>query len=1080
VAVAAADHEDIAERAAPAGANAAGDPDDPDDPALAPTTPAASGPRPAVRRALPPWLLARYEGLTLVGEGGMGIVYRGHDPRLGRAVAIKLIKGDDPARWRRFIQEARAQARVQHDNVCRVYEAGQADGEPYVVMQLIDGEPLARLRDRLSLEQRVRLMRDVAAAVHEAHRLGLVHRDLKPQNVLVELPEDGPPKPYVVDFGLAREVAERGDTSTGAVVGTPAYMPPEQALGDVRAIDRRSDVYALGATLYDLVAGRPPFVDEHPWKLLLQVVSAEPPPLGRVQAGVPADLETIVMKCLERAPGRRYESARALAEDLGRFLDGDPIVAKRASPLYVAWKKAQKHRLATALGAAAVIASLSLGAVWAKGRRDAAEQARLAQTLGEDVKGMELFLRNAYALPRHDVERERDVVRRRLSLIEAKMKAAGRVGEGPGHYALGRGNLALGDPAAARRHLEAARAAGYASAALDGALGEALGELYRRAVEEARRISNDEERKKRIAALAAELRDPAIARLRAAAGAGAESPAYAEGLIALFEGRHEEALAKARQAFAEAPWLYEAKKLEGDVLYALGSPFRHDGVFDYERMMSHFRPAAEAYRAAADMARSDPEVHRAECELWEKIGYAEAARGASADAAFDTAEAACARAVEASHAAGRARTQAALVLSARMSTVFDPPLAEARRLADLAVRAAEEAVRAQPDDVMAEYALARAHMEAFRLLYDLDPSVTPERSIAAYQRAAAMDPQFTWVFSELGDVYLSAAYADRMYGRDSLPALERAVRAYAHASRLDPAFTLPVEKTPLAYMDRLEFELERGQVSDATLSAFADATAAMDRHIGQGRWITVLEKARVLRYRGLHALVRGRDPRAALEDCVRTIRAFTAEPRDDHLLLIEESACHRLLAAHAMRTGASPRASLDEARRALRAAAKASDPDSWWREHALEVDLLEIRDAVRRGDARAELFDAASAHIQPDLSRGSIDPRLLQLAAEVHARRAAWLAKSRKDPGEDLRAGRALLARVVAMNPRLPRGLATAGLFALAEARWARARADREDAARRGREAFAAAFRENPLLAPDFTDEVKELSSLAP
>ena len=346
----------------------------------------------SARRALPPALADRYEDIELLGEGGMGVVYRAHDPRLGRAVALKLIKGDDPGLIRRFIQEARAQARVQHEHVCRVYEAGLADGEPYIVMQLVRGEPLSRLGAELSLEEGVKLMREVSLAVHEAHRLGLIHRDLKPQNILVERAEDGSNKPYVVDFGLAREVEERGQTVTGAVVGTPAYMPPEQALGEVRALDRRSDVYSLGATLFDLVAGQPPFTSEHPWQLLMKVAYEDAPSIGRIKKGIPADLETIVMKCLERDPARRYDSARALAEDLGRFLDGDPIQGRRASFGYVAWKRIKKHKLLAALGVTALAAAISLGGVWFQGRRDAREQAVLAQALGEDVKGMELFL----------------------------------------------------------------------------------------------------------------------------------------------------------------------------------------------------------------------------------------------------------------------------------------------------------------------------------------------------------------------------------------------------------------------------------------------------------------------------------------------------------------------------------------------------------------------------------------------------------------------------------------------------------------------------------------------------------------
>jgi eukaryotic-like serine/threonine-protein kinase len=268
------------------------------DPALAPTQPVSLPAAPSERRTVPPSLAERYEDIQFLGEGGMGTVYRGRDPRLGRTVALKLLKGTDPGLLQRFLQEARSQAKIQHEHVCRVYDAGEANGEPFIAMQYIEGESLSRMSEQLTLEQRVKIMREVSAAVHEAHRLGLIHRDIKPGNILVEVGGDGTFKPYVMDFGLAKEVADRGQTVTGAVLGTPAYMSPEQAKGEVSSMDRRSDVYSLGATLYNLIAGRPPFVAEHPWKLLLLVAFEDAPALSTVKKGVPADLETIVMKCL--------------------------------------------------------------------------------------------------------------------------------------------------------------------------------------------------------------------------------------------------------------------------------------------------------------------------------------------------------------------------------------------------------------------------------------------------------------------------------------------------------------------------------------------------------------------------------------------------------------------------------------------------------------------------------------------------------------------------------------------------------------------------------------------------------------
>jgi serine/threonine-protein kinase len=1044
-----------------------------EDLALISTFPAPLSGRSA-RQRVPPSLSERYEDIQLIGEGGMGTVYRARDPRLGRTVALKLLKGDDAELGRRFLAEARSQARIQHEHVCRVYEAGQADGEPYIAMQLIAGEPLSRMKDRLTLEQQVKLICEVAAAVHEAHRLGIIHRDLKPGNILVEAQEDGALKPYVVDFGLAREVQDKGQTVTGAVLGTPAYMSPEQAKGEVRALDRRSDVYSLGATLYDLVAGHPPFVASHPWKLLMMVGYEDAPPLGKVKKGVPHEIEVIVMKCLERAPGRRYDSARALSEDLQRFLDGEPIRAKRASLGYVLWKKAKKHKLAASLSTMATVAALVLAGVGVKARRDAAEGARLAQALGEDLKEMELFLRNAYGMPLHDVERERDVVRKRLARVEAGMAKAGRLGEGPGHYALGRGYLALGDPEKAREELTRAQAAGYSSAALDDALGQALGELFRRALEETKRISNEEERKKKVAALEAELRDPALAHLRAAVGAEVEVPAYAEGLIALYEGRNEEALAKAKEAYAEAPWLYEAKKLEGDALYAMGSKYRHDAAFDHAKMMQYFQPAADAYRAAADAARSDPEVHRAECELWRQLGEVGWSRGTTSGSDFDVAMAACDRAVQASSRDGRARVQRALVLRSRSNILMDLGKA-ADAAAESAVRAAEEAVRLSPDDVLAHYAMAGALYDRGTIRYRSGHTAHVGEIVAAYERVLQLDPRFTWAINELGQTYLLASDIARLQGQDPRPSLESALVQFDRAMQLDPTFSMPVHKRVEAYAELMDYEIEHGQASASTVTALFDALALLEQR-NSGPWITAYWKARAYRLRGQSELASGHDPRPSAERALDSIRTFAGPAPRDHWLLVEMAESYLLEAHHALREGLAPEPSLIAARRAARGAIEAEASSLRGRLLATRVEILALRAAMKGKRARAADFEAAFAALRPAVTGEQIDPRPYEVMAEIHALRAAW--RRPGDPDEDIAAGFVMVDKALSTNPHMATALVTKGQLFLVQAHAARARAARMEAARRAKEAFSAAFEEMPLLEREHRDELKDADGL--
>jgi len=534
----------------------------------------------------------KYETAVPLGRGAMGEVFKAWDPALQRFVALKYLRRDDPALAERLLHEARLQARVDHDRVCKVYEAGLDDGRPFIAMQYIDGRNLEEEAAALSLREIVALVADVAEAVHAAHETGLIHRDLKPQNVLVERTASGL-RPHVVDFGLAREPGAAGFTETGAIVGTPAYMSPEQAAGDVRRLDRRTDVYALGAVLYRLLAGRPPFVGND-LDVAIQVAHAEPVPLRRVAPSVPADVETIAMACLEKAPGRRYATAHALALDLRRFLAGEPIEARPVTWSYRWARGVRRNPTLSAIIAAAALWVLVLGGLALRSQQQAAERARVALRFGQEGESIEALMRQAYLLPAHDVHAEKALVRGKLAEIEAEMRRLGAVAEGPGRYALGRGHFAMGEFEAARTQLERAWAGGYRTPEVSRALGRTLGEMYVRAVMEVRRL-DPAPRTARLAELDTTLRRPALARLAVTMPGGREGDAYWAALAAFYDARYDDALARAREATRDAPALYEARLLEGHACAALGDAAR----------------ARESYGQALAVGRSDPRVREA-------------------------------------------------------------------------------------------------------------------------------------------------------------------------------------------------------------------------------------------------------------------------------------------------------------------------------------------------------------------------------------------------------------------------------------------------------------------------------------
>jgi hypothetical protein len=281
-----------------------------------------------------------YDIGEILGRGGMGLVFKARQKALKRDVALKIVVSGAHAgaeERARFRTEAEAVARLGHPGIVQIYEVGEQAGCPYLALEFVGGGSLAQQLDGTPMAPRraAELVRNLAQAVQHAHEQGIVHRDLKPANVL--LTQAGNPK--IADFGLAKLLdVERGHTHTGAVLGSPSYMAPEQAAGKVRAIGPATDVYALGAILYELLTGRPPFVGASLLETLDQVRAHDPAPPHVLQPRVPADLATICLKCLEKNAADRYPTAAALASDLDRFLRGEAIAARKLT----AWGQAAR------------------------------------------------------------------------------------------------------------------------------------------------------------------------------------------------------------------------------------------------------------------------------------------------------------------------------------------------------------------------------------------------------------------------------------------------------------------------------------------------------------------------------------------------------------------------------------------------------------------------------------------------------------------------------------------------------------------------------------------------------------------
>ncbi len=321
--------------------------------------PGAVGPAREGMAGDPP-LIAGYEILRELGRGGMGVVYHAQQLSLGREVALKVVLAGAHAGWSersRFRVEAETAARLKHPNIVAIYDVGEQNGLPYVALELVEGGSLAEglARSPLAPASAAGLAETLARAIEHVHQHGIVHRDLKPANVLMTA--EGVPK--ITDFGLAKWVdVPSGHTQSGAIMGTPSYMAPEQARGEAKLTGTATDVYALGSILYEMVTGRPPFKGATAQETVHQLLTEDPVPPTRLQPQMSRDLETICLRCLQKEPSRRYAGAGALADDLRRYLDGKPIQARPTPSWERVFKWTRRHP-----GAAMVLAVSALAAV---------------------------------------------------------------------------------------------------------------------------------------------------------------------------------------------------------------------------------------------------------------------------------------------------------------------------------------------------------------------------------------------------------------------------------------------------------------------------------------------------------------------------------------------------------------------------------------------------------------------------------------------------------------------------------------------------------------------------------------------
>lgn len=969
----------------------------------------------------------RYECLGFLGQGGMGMVFHCRDRRLGREVAIKFVRSDDDRYLQRFRLEARAQARVDHEHVCKVFEVGEVEGRVFIAMQYIVGAPLDLVQD-LSLEQKTIVLRDAALGVHEAHRVGIIHRDLKPSNILVERTEDGSCRTFVMDFGLAREW-NQDVTETGSVLGTPTYMSPEQARGEVSRLDRRTDIYSLGATLYHAITGRLPLAGSNPLEVISAIASADIPPMRTHSPDIPRDLDAIALKCLEKERSRRYDSARALADDLDRFLAGEPVRARSMGLLYRLQRKIWKHKQLAVVGAlAGLLVLMALGTAlrtW----RDAGRRERLAQQFTESMARIESMARYSALSPLHDIRPDLQAVRAEMTRLQQDMKAAGGVANGAGNYALGRGYLILDDREKAREHLQMAWDAGFRQPRAAYALALVLGQEYRDKLLEVERMPSSNQREAHKRQLDEALRDPVVAYLHQVTGSDTPSPFYLEALLAFYEGRLDVALERLRLLENELPWFYEGPLLRGSVLQARA--WKHWNQGNREAAHLDFEEGRRALAAAAVSGRSAPAVYAAQAGL--EANALRMAKYGQGDVMipYD-------RGVRAVDTALKVQPDhvPSLVLKAQLlGELADFRTARGERSDELvqeAVTVAWKAVATGSTSVEAWAALGGAFYQWGNARQDqnLDPTDQFTRGLQAYESISPEKRDYS-VENHIGLIHQTWSDFEDQNGKDPSNHLSGAIAAYERATRKDPSQLAAWINLGTCLQQRAAQPRASGPELDlqAALKVLEQAHTLNPMH-----FVPYFVRGKVLYYLALYKRDRGENPETDLRLSVEANRQGIAINSGIPHLHNGLGFSQLQLAHVAWDTGRNPLPILAQAQESFQKAIAVAPGQA--NGYALLADLLIWKARWKEGDESLQILQKADRLLQKALAVAPAGKSVLSNLGRVDAVRVETMVRAGGNPAPSLARGESTLAKALALDPRDSDSLHYLGELRAAGARW--------------------------------------------
>ncbi len=729
-------------------------------------------------------MAVRYDTAVPIGRGASGEVFKAWDPVAGRPVALKLFPPDSGDSARRREREAAAQAGLDHPCICEIYEVGTNDaGHGFIAMRYVDGEPLDEVVRRLPLEQRVRLVAQIADAVAAAHDAGLIHRDLKPSNLLVEEQADGELLPFVLDFGIVRVSGQSRLTETGQVLGTPGYLSPEQAIGD-EDIDPRSDVFSLGAILYQALTGEAPFAATSEVGALMRVLEHEPP-LAQVRCpDLPAELGHIAAKAMEKDPRRRYPNARAFYRDLDRFLQARQVLARPVGWAGRLLRQAERNPRLWFAGVFLLL--LALGSLtWGlRNRLVVQSQTREAESFARRSAAIEAQLRFAELLPKHSIAGQRQALASATEHLAVEVAASHGRARAAGEYAVGRALLSLGEPERAAFSLRRARSRGFADSAGSLALALALLEEARQDLRLVDFVRDPEVRRAERVRLRQELRREALPLVREAAGASpidAGEQLLAQALSAFLMDRFEASRRLSSGLIETWPWMIEADLLLADTFREEARRAR--SAEDYDGSSEALASERQALAKALERASSSPILYERLCEshlVQAQLELAERSAQAVWEASFAAAEAACAAAQEVlPESSNSASLQVEIgwrrLLQRLRWNGVESVADDAKRIVEAARRRYDQS--AGPVETRNLGNALYAQAEVLRELGEPSLEVL-EQASAALEAGLEQAPGLALGWQSLGHVWARHGLAMDAKGQDPRPSFRRALEVY--------------------------------------------------------------------------------------------------------------------------------------------------------------------------------------------------------------------------------------------------------------------------------------------------------------